>query len=89
MFTGFTSLVRVACGRKMAGLAASHVIENGAIALSPWAVRLAGPIPTALSIIAPPLVKKYVIPYTISTIIPAVTKKGSVTRLLWTVITGR
>ena len=45
-----------------------------------------GPI---LGEVAPPLIRKYVVPYTISTIIPAVTKKGSVTRLLWAVITGR
>ena len=49
-------------------------------------MSIIGPI---LGEVAPPLIKKYVVPYPISTIIPAVTKKGSVTRLLWTVVTGR
>ena len=87
--TGLIPLIKVGLSNKTAGLAASHVIKNGAVALSPWSVRLLGPVPTILSIVAPPLIKKYVVPYAISTIVPAVIKKGSVTRLLWTVVTGR
>ncbi len=87
--TGFIPLVKVGLSNKTVGLAASHVIKNGAVALSPWAVRCL-PIPLMILMeVAPPLIKRYVIPYTISTIIPAVIKRGSVTRLLWTVITGR
>ena len=87
--TGFISLIKVGLGNKTVGLAASHVIANGAIALSPWAVRCL-PIPLMiLGEVAPPLIKRYVIPYTTSTIIPVLIRKGSVTRLLWTIITGR
>ena len=100
MLQGFMPLIRVMCSGKTAGLAASHIIKNGAVALSPWTVRLLGPIPTILSIVAPPLIKKYVAPptikYTTSVIVPTIvkcaaslTKKGSVSRLLWTVVTGK
>ena len=38
---GFWSLIKVSClSNKTAGLAASHVIKNRAVALSPWAIRI-------------------------------------------------
>ncbi len=37
--TGLMALIKVGLSKKAAGLAASHIIKNGAVALSPWAIR--------------------------------------------------
>lgn len=64
------------------------LLQQTMLFITPYRWYLIGTIVIGLSFL---LYKhrKPIIAYTTSTIIPTVTKKGSVTRLLWTVVTGR